>query len=110
MEKEVTKVPKGKFPLDVLAELGIRTRNAWIYLHENVVGELDKSFHHQKLLPNGQIQLTWNETNERPFITIKIKFGESGPWKPVIFIGSEVIAFTERSLDPYEIFFLKMEE
>ena len=35
MKKEEIIVPKDKCPLDVLSEMGERTKNAWIFLHYN---------------------------------------------------------------------------
>ena len=34
MLKEITYVPQDKCPLDVLAEMGAETSDAWIYLHK----------------------------------------------------------------------------
>ena len=111
MKKEVTIVPTDKCPLDVLAELGERTKHAWIYLHENAVSKLEKSCNSGDEIPktNG-IMLTWSATDEFPETSIIINKGEIGPWKPVYIIEADDIAFHCMEDDPEEIFFLKMEE
>lgn len=38
--EEIVLVPKDKWPLDVLAEMGERTKNAWIFFQANIVKKL----------------------------------------------------------------------
>lgn len=109
MKKEVTIVPKDKCPLDVLAKLESRTRDAWIYLHENAVKKLEGTADRYEELARG-IRLTWISAEEYPKTVIFIGVNEIGRWKPVYSIKAEDIAFEYRAGDPEEILFIKMDE
>ncbi len=109
MKKEVTIVPKDKCPLDILAEMGDRTKNAWIFLHENAVEKLEKTCNQYKEFA-GQCSLLWHGTKEFPLTNIHIDKAEHGCWKSVNYISADDIAFSSRVSDPEEIFFLKMDE
>ena len=109
MQREVTLVPKSKCPMDVLAELGERTKNSWIFLHDDVVKILkascDKSYPYADC-----IRLFWYGTDEWPTTTIFICENEIGCWKTVTDINAPDISFERKADDPDEIFFIKMDE
>ncbi len=105
MKKEVTIVPKDKCPLDILAEMGDRTKNAWIFLHYGAVNKLEETCNEYKELAHSII-LRWNA----PSTSITIETEEFSTWQQVCFIESDYIAFKFRHFDPEEIFFLKMDE
>ena len=111
MKKEVTLVPKDKCPLDVLAEMEERTANAWIFLHDNVVENLQKSCDEYHLLYRG-IRLKWNATKNVPDTSVLINRDILGGvhWNFVYFIDADNIAFNYRSFNPDELIFLQMEE
>lgn len=69
MKKEVILVPKDKCPLDVLAEMGERTKNAWIFLHQNATEKLKKTADECKYSSNTVYTLLWNSSLS--FETIK---------------------------------------
>lgn len=105
MKKEVILVPKDKCVLDILAEMGERTRNAWIFLHKNVVKKLKKT-------ANGEystatcLTLLWKATDEFPETTICIESGKI--WSLVAVIKADDIAFEEKVDDPEDIIFFQM--
>ncbi len=109
MKKEVTIVPKDKCPLDILAEMGDRTKNAWIFLHQGAVNKLEETCNGYEELAHS-IRLRWNATEEFPSTSITIKTEEFSRWKQVYFIEADDIAFKHSCSDPEEIFFLKMDE
>lgn len=109
MTKKVTIVPKDKCPLDILADLGSRTENAWIYFHKNVVEKLQETCNKYAKYDHC-INLTWYTTKEKPGRRVHIREKEGGCWQPVYFIIAENIAFDTRVDDPDEIFFIKMDE
>ena len=111
MKKEVTLVPKDKCPLDVLAEIKERTANAWIFLHDNVVENLQKSCNEYNLLYRG-IRLKWNATKTFPDTSVLINREILGGahWNFVYSIDADDIEFKYRSPNPEEIIFLQMDE
>lgn len=109
MKKDVTLVPQDKCPLDILAELESRTKNAWIYLHENAIEKLKKTCDKYEEWAHC-ISLTWEATDKFPAANIYIGQEEIGCWKPIFLIKAEDIAFSTRVSDPDEIFFIKMDE
>lgn len=109
MKKEVTIVPKDKCPLDVLAEFENRTKNAWIYLHENAVKKLEETCNRYDKF-TGFISLVWNATEKFPMTNIHICTEKTGCWQYVQYISADDIAFNCMVEDPEEIFFLKMDE
>lgn len=113
MKKEVRFVPKDKCPLDVLAEMGERTRDAWIFLHINAVEKLQHSdgVSSEEGRKPGTLVLTWEATEEYPETKVVIDVcGFNADWKPIILISASDIAFDLMPGDPEDIFLLKMEE
>ena len=113
MKKDVTTVPKDKCPLDVLAELGERTRNAWIFLDANAIEKIAsiavdcctrpfvgfQEYSYFPDFPETSIQIEMNPSEDSDKV-----------WWEVYCIESSDIAFHFPADDPAEIFFLKMEE
>ena len=108
MHTEITYVPKDKCPLDVLAEMGAETSEAWIYLHKNVIEKLAKSADYHFSTYVGFFELRWEEDRyEKKYLL----YEETGhTWHKVRIIIASNIAFRNLSLDPKHIFFLKMAE
>lgn len=112
MKKEVILVPKDKCPLDVLAELGEKTRHSWIFFHQNVMEKLvsmpDKSF----IADSDTVDFCWEATKDYPETRL-ITSGEpfvNSQWYTVYRIIAEDIAFSAPNCDPEDMFFLKMAE
>ena len=71
MKKEVILVPKDKCPLDVIAEMGERIRNSWIFLHENAYYNLltskgASSSTGNSINSNQTTVILWAETEDHP--------------------------------------------
>ena len=110
MKKEIIKVPKDKCPLDVLAELGERTRNSWIFLDHSSLRKLkDTADWIQPHLHTRSNGLHWNATKDYPSTTIEVENRVDRIWLFVRYIKAEDIAFQTPPQDPDELFFLKME-
>jgi hypothetical protein len=110
MLKEITYVPQDKCPLDVLAEMGEKTRHAWIYLHANAIAKLLKTVDSiDENSGNKQYQYTWNATEKYPRTVLTID-NSSYPWFKVKAIDASDIIFRNAPSDPNDIFFIKMEE
>lgn len=113
MKKEVILVPKDKCPLDVLAEMGERTKNSWIFLDTSALQKL--------LLSDGckpwyrkhdtlTATLKWEATDEYPETSVLMEVPTPRGWGKILSIKAEDIAFTISTDDPEDIFFLKMAE
>lgn len=113
MKKEVIIVPKDKCPLDVLAKMGKRTENAWIFLHLNAVEKIQHSEgvsckEGEKV---GTLVLTWEATEDYPETRIVIDVcAMVTEWKPIILISASDISFNLMPVDPESLYFLKMDE
>ena len=111
MKKEVTIVPKDKCPLDVLAELGERTEETWIFLHQNAVEKLyaiADDYHYRQV--RGFQEFFWKGTDDFSETTIQIEAHPEKIWLEVYRIDADDIAFHFPSDDPDDILFLKMDE
>ncbi len=118
MKKEVITVPRNKFLLNLLAEMGERTKNAWIFLHRDLVNCLWESAERK----NGDYNYTYNfiwtsDEFEDVVITIDVSYQavERDPeyhaeWIQVYAIKSKNIEFRKRPKDPDEILFFKPEK
>lgn len=113
MKKEVITVPMDKCPLDVLAEMKERTKDAWIFLHSNAVEHLQHSngVSSKEGRKSGTLVLTWEATEEYPETRVVVDICSLNvDWKPIISISASDIAFTIMPVDPEYIYFLKMAE
>ena len=118
MLKEVILVPKDKCPLDVLAEMGSQTANAWIFLHKNAVEKLRSTADQVNEFPSMiefQSEFKWNATPEYPATLLQITHlpkivNSREEWIKVYRIKASDIAFEYSASDPEYLFFLKMEE
>lgn len=109
MKKEVILVPKDKCTLDVLVDMGERTRNAWIFLHKNAIELLCDTADDVLLKEEGVLDVFWNKTDTYPETNIIIQAYKPF-WSKVYEIKANDIAFTISPDDPEDIFFLKREE
>lgn len=108
MKKEVILVPREKCPLDVLAEMGEQTKNAWIFLHENAIGKLMQTANFDSYKYGCQ-KLTWRKTSKYPKTVIWIEAGSHSDWAKVAAINADDISFKKAANDPENLFFLKMD-
>jgi len=108
MLKEVIYVPQDKCPLDVLAEMGAETGNAWIYLHKNAIEKLAKSADYVDSCIIF-LEMEWKETEKYPKTILRYE-DTSHQWHKVIYINASDISFNYQPSDPKHIFFLKMAE
>lgn len=109
MKKEITWIEENEHLSDVLVKLGQQTKEAYIYLHENIVHQLEKTSNRYEQLTHS-IRLTQNATEHKPSFCITIGNEVVGRWKPVFEIEGKNIAFDQISSDPDEIFFFKIKE
>ena len=109
MKKEVILVPKDKCPLDVLAEMGERTKNSWIFLHQNAVDKLRRTADEICEIAVGVNSFYWKSTEEFPETILRFDISR-GVWSKVTRITADDIAFKITSTDPEDIYFLKMDE
>lgn len=106
MKKEVILVPKDKCPLELLAEMGERIKNSWIFLHDSAVSKLKTTTDY--IEENSYWELVWSATEKYPATTLDIEI--AGTWHRVYRIIAEDIAFEHEPQDPEDIYFLKMAE
>jgi len=105
MKKEVIFVPEDKSPLDVLAELGERSRNSWIFIHKTTYGKLILTCNTAEPFPNSDwYTLCWNHLKTK----IRGNTTVLGDWVPILYISASDIAFEKPSDNPEELFFLQM--
>ena len=113
MKKEITIVPKGMCPLDVIAGLGERTKKAWIFFDQTSAKQLKSNadIHrvYQHNAPGAQ-EFHWHETQTIPETAVLMEYNPEKSWLETYSIVADDIAFTRPADDPDEIFFLKMEE
>ena len=109
MKKEIILVPRDKCPLDVLAEMGEQTKNAWIFLHGNAISKLQLTANFDSFKYGCQ-KLTWRKTKEYPKTVIWIHANYTSDWAKVAVIEADDIAFKKEVNDPENIFFLKMDK
>ena len=108
MKKEITLVPMDKCPIDAISELGDQCRNAWIFLHPDVVYKLEKNCDKNEELAHC-IRLTWSATTEYPETIVIISNNQGEHWHRVLSIKADDIKFKDYTCDPDYIFFLKMD-
>lgn len=108
MKKEVILVPKDKCPMDVLAEMGEQTRNAWIFLHQSVIRQLKITADTCTGKIAGYQELVWrgNEKHPKTILTFEKRVGI---WTRVRRIYASDIAYGLEPQDPENIIFLEME-
>lgn len=108
MLKKVIIVPANKCPLDVLAEMGSRVLNSWIFLHKNALEKLWITADVIDKFPL-IIQMQWAKTPKYPATLFSV-INLNEEWFKVSKINATDIAFKTAPSDPEHIFFLKMEE
>lgn len=114
--ENITFIPKDKCPLDVLAQMGERIKDDWIFLHRNVIDNLEHSSGVSlKVNHDNTLTLSWKATEDYPETKIVIDLCSSAytkylVWKPVILILAADIKYDLIPTDTDEIIFLQMEE
>lgn len=108
-------VPKDKCPLDVLAQMGERIRNSWIYLHENAYLHLLNSegakIHPPSYTGNHlETLIEFEATQDYPETAIVCIVPSSSGFGKVTEIFSEDIAYRFPPTVPEKYYYLKMEE
>lgn len=110
--KDVILVPKGKSPLAVLAEMGEQTKEAWIFMHDDVIKSLREMCDEENFLGGDDWALYWYGTSigilQPPCKVFLSARTFEGPWKSISCIKAIDIAFNKRCDNPKEIIFLKM--
>ena len=113
MKKEVIIVPKDKCPLDVLAEMGERIRNSWIFLHENAYEKLCKTSNihttTNQMNDAESAYMKWNATKDYP-ATVLFCGVPKVTWGRIQSLTAPDIAYDICPSDPEDIYFLKMDE
>lgn len=111
MKKDVTPVPKDKFLLNLLADMGDQTKNAWIFLHHNDMEKLSSIA--DNYFPHGHSnfqEFRWNATDDFPERLIWVELQQGRVWLKVLRIEAKNIPFNLPADDPDDILFLKMDE
>lgn len=105
-------VPRGKFPLNALAEQGEKIQNAWIFLHVSAVLKLKASEGVEiSGAYNGGKLLFWKETEKYPETRIVYRNFELTDWYLLTNVSAENIAYNAAAdvKEPEEVIFIKME-
>lgn len=111
MIKEVIIVPQDRCPLDILADMGKKTENAWIFLHRNAVQKLQSIADDYLDRPvAGFKEFNWEATEEFPKTSIQVENNSDKIWLEVYRIDADDISFHFASDDPCHIFFIQMAE
>lgn len=115
MKIEITKVPKGKSPLDVLSEMGEQISKSWIYLHENAYLSLIRSkgvttYTKPEINGTRTTVMVWENAKKNLRIVVHCEEPIITRWGRISFIMDKHISFENCPEDPESIFFLKMEE
>ena len=115
MKIEITKVPVGKSPLDVLSEMGEQISKSWIYLHENAYLSLIRSkgvttYTRPEMKGTRTTIMVWKTTKKSSEIVVHCEEPNVTKWGRISFIMDNHIPYKNCPEDPENIFFLKMEE
>lgn len=115
MKKEVIFVPNDKCPINVLAEMGERIRNSWIFLHENAYEHLLKSkgVNHSTgntMNANQETLFKWEATDDFPETVVFCEVPDCKGWGKINSIDAENICYSLSPPDPENIYFLKMDK
>lgn len=111
-------IPKGKCLLNYLREMGERTRDSWILIHENVVKQIEETSDYQNCEPAYIRNFIWEKNSQYPQSTLGIDISHEllrgkeyvVEWYAIEQIMAKDIAFRNKPKNPDEIIRLKMEE
>lgn len=109
MRTELLVCPKDKCPLDLLADLGKETVNAWIYLHDNAVDRIAQSAT-EDIMGNEFREMYWEATDDYPSTEIYLDKAKRLDWHLIYKIEADDIAFKSIIATPEILFFVKMQE
>lgn len=116
--KDIILIPKGKCLLNFLREMGERTRNSWIFIHQNVVKQLEDTSDDEFCEPAYIRNFIWKEISKYPQSTLGLDISHEVlrgkeyvvEWYVVDWISAKDIAFRSKPRNPDQILWLKMEE
>ena len=97
-------VPKSKTLLDVLTEMGERTKRAWIFINDNVFINLVQTADYI-VEYDDTTELGWDD----PEVIIRVD-PYIDLWIEIDFIHATGVSFVYRPVDPDEVLFISMEE
>lgn len=102
-------VPTGKCPLNILANLGVATKNARILFDYTVEQELLKTA--DKVVIGDSVEYYWNATDKYSKTSLKVDGSttECGRYSKVLEIDSERISFKHDPEAPKFTIYLMME-
>ena len=101
--------PKGKCPLDLLADMGTEIVDAWILLHDNAVERLVKTVT-DDIAGAEYRELYWDATQEYPATAVYLDKGKQLDYHLVYKIRANDISFKDIPSTPEKIFLIKMQE
>lgn len=109
MKKEVIIVPRGKCPLDFIAEMGEEIiSNSWIFLHSNITDKIEEIAQRKKKdYGNESFVFMW-KTKDGDDKSIDFEYFEL--WHKVYYFVTDDSGYMTDTSDPEYIFFLKAEE
>ena len=108
MKIRLIKVPSYKCALDVLARMGRKTRNAWIFFHQNVIDKLSITAEQRNVSSIYQ-EFEWKETKDGSKTILDFE-KKPAVWKRVYRICAKNIAFRIEPPEPKIIIFIKMQD
>lgn len=103
-------VPRNKCVMDYIADLGEKTKNAWIFIHQSNLDQLLKS---EGVIDRGWLEdrrtLSWEKTDDYPETTIVISTFDADDFYVVVQIDAEDIAFKQISKVKNPEYVIKLE-
>lgn len=111
MKPNVIVVHKGECLIEVIANLGKRVKNSWIFLHSNTYEELPKFFSTNLwCFFKNCTTFKDSKSNEYPDATIKCSYNYLSVWMKVVKISIGDAEYEKPVFNPSEIFYIQMEE
>ncbi len=108
MEK-IMNCPIDKCPLDLLAELGERTKDCKIYLDQKALEKLQESCSKSVSTDSRLLSMFWAASRTYPSTELLVsKEKTKDGYFEILYIKADDIAFEEPSCNPKEIFKIKM--
>jgi hypothetical protein len=113
MKKEVIVIPKEKFFLDFIAEMGAQIKESWMFIDRRSLNEIRRSADNWCLNNSSSIPIEWHERKyppKRP--ERKMCINETFPfydWNAIISIEDPAIDYSEAPHEPKKFFFFTLE-
>lgn len=99
-------VPEGVCPLDVMATMGDKLEDAWVYLSTEALNKLQKTA--ENSFVDGGFSMEWPATSEYPKTQLVVK-SDSPCWWSVVSVRAADIPYGDRVNNPRTIIFITME-